>query len=151
MQSPAFSLVSLSSLIVLLLGVSLYTQEKGPSQLFLALSPRAGLRASNQETLYDVIPHTASWNTWFHPHQKAIPQTDPPKERRKGWNLLYHLGGYGPWIENVNGTTPALSQDTVAPPVGCLVDQIHMVRSNWRLLHQNLACCLALLYTYHML
>ncbi|KAJ9211710.1 hypothetical protein DTO166G4_6717 [Paecilomyces variotii] len=125
MQSSAFSLVSFSSFIVLLLGISLYTQEQGLSQIFSTLSHRAGLCRPDSESLHTFLPHTASWNTWFHP-QRAGP--DPPRERRKGWNILYHLGGYGPWIEKVDGTASTIGQgDAVAPPVGCVVDQIHVM------------------------
>lgn len=131
MQSSAFSLVSFSSFIVLLLGISLYTQEQGLSQIFSTLSHRAGLCRPDSESLHPFLPHTASWNTWFHPQRAAVPRPDPPRERRKGWNILYHLGGYGPWIEKVDGTASTIGQgDAVAPPVGCVVDQIHVVRSS---------------------
>lgn len=36
------------------------------------------------------------------------------------WNILYHLGGNSPWIQNVDG-------DDINTPVGCRVDQAHMV------------------------
>jgi hypothetical protein len=41
------------------------------------------------------------------------------------WNLFYHLGGNGPWIQKVDGVI----HDTLAPPGGCVVDQAHMVKS----------------------
>ena len=39
------------------------------------------------------------------------------------WNMLYHLGGNGPWITKLDGT---LHED-VEPPMGCKVEQAHMV------------------------
>ena len=39
------------------------------------------------------------------------------------WNLFYHLGGNGPWIPKVDGVV----RDTLAPPAGCVVNQVHMV------------------------
>lgn len=38
---------------------------------------------------------------------------------------MYHLGGCGPWVEKVDG--PADAQG-IAPPEGCAVEQVHMVR-----------------------
>jgi len=44
------------------------------------------------------------------------------------WNILYHLGGNGPWIPRLeNGT-----EDDLAPPHGCRVDQVHMVGLDFR-------------------
>ena len=37
--------------------------------------------------------------------------------------MLYHLGGNGPWITKLDGT---LHED-VEPPMGCKVEQAHMV------------------------
>lgn len=62
-------------------------------------------------------PHGASWRTWFHPRRTG-------SAGRKGeWNLLYHLGGNGPWVELGEG------QAGIEPPEGCIVDQVHMVCS----------------------
>lgn len=67
-------------------------------------------------------PHHSSWNTWFHPFQ-SLPLAEAGS-RKKGWNILYHLGGNGPWIEKIDGDSESLG---IAPPEGCLVDQVHMV------------------------
>jgi acid phosphatase len=39
------------------------------------------------------------------------------------WNILYHLGGNGPWIEKVDGVT----KGGINVPEGCEVDMVHMV------------------------
>jgi len=39
------------------------------------------------------------------------------------WNILYHLGGNGPWIEKVDGVT----EGGINVPEGCEVDMVHMV------------------------
>ena len=39
------------------------------------------------------------------------------------WNLFYHLGGNGPWIPKSRNIT----DDSIAPPPGCRVEQVHMV------------------------
>ena len=46
---------------------------------------------------------------------------------RDSWNILYHLGGNGPWIPKVDGVI----KGGVAPPAGCKVEQIHMVRLHY--------------------
>lgn len=65
-------------------------------------------------------PHSASWETWFHPLQAQQNETRVSSEE---WNLFQHLGGNGPWIEK-SGSNDGLS---IAPPEGCSVDQVHMV------------------------
>lgn len=63
--------------------------------------------------------HSPGWGTWFHPER----QTGRVKpEQRAGWNLLYHLGGHGPWIRR-----SAQNASEIVPPKGCTVDQVHMV------------------------
>ncbi|KAI9842419.1 MAG: acid phosphatase pho5 [Sclerophora amabilis] len=42
---------------------------------------------------------------------------------RKDWDILYHLGGNGPWIRKVDGIVTA----DIGPPEGCEVDQVHMM------------------------
>ena len=39
------------------------------------------------------------------------------------WNLFYHLGGNGPWIQKVD----SVIHGPISPPTGCVVDQAHMV------------------------
>lgn len=45
------------------------------------------------------------------------------RARDNDWNLLYHLGGNGPWIEKVDGVV----EGGTAPREGCVVEQVHMV------------------------
>ena len=45
------------------------------------------------------------------------------RDIESSWNMLYHLGGNGPWIKKLEGT---LHED-VEPPRGCEVEQVHMV------------------------
>jgi hypothetical protein len=39
------------------------------------------------------------------------------------WNILYHLGGNGPWIEKLENTVAG----GIAAPEGCEVEQVHMM------------------------
>lgn len=41
------------------------------------------------------------------------------------WNVLYHLGGNGPWIPRVDNVV----EGGIGAPDGCEVDMIHMVRT----------------------
>ena len=45
-------------------------------------------------------------------------------ELSEKWDILYHLGGNGPWIELADGQA---SPTGVEVPVGCRVDQVHML------------------------
>ena len=62
-----------------------------------------------------------SWKTWFHASQSKA--TGLKQSPVKGWNVLHHLGGNGPWIENAGEGVAS----NLAPPDGCLVDQVHLV------------------------
>jgi hypothetical protein len=71
-------------------------------------------------------PHHASWSSWWHPHRSD----GTPAEHKKGagsitaaWNILYHLGGNGPWVEKIIDTVDG----GVAVPEGCQIEQVHMV------------------------
>lgn len=43
------------------------------------------------------------------------------------WDVLYHVGGNGPWIEKIDGVV----EGGIEPPEGCSVEQIHMVCASW--------------------
>ena len=43
-----------------------------------------------------------------------------------GWDILYHVGGNGPWIQKVDGTLG----EGIEPPAGCKVEQVHMVSNS---------------------
>lgn len=84
----------------------------------------SGLRFSNTNSLdsESVSPFSPSWGSWWHPHSPTTQRVyDPDK-----WNLLYHLGGYGPWIELREGLVTAQNVG-IGPPEGCIVDSVHMV------------------------
>lgn len=46
--------------------------------------------------------------------------------RRDDWNLFYHLGGNGPWIEKMDARFGTYDKEG-KPPSGCEVDQVHMI------------------------
>lgn len=69
-------------------------------------------------------PHGSSWTAWWHPERSIQKSAQLLKHRTQKWNILHHLGGNGPWIEKTDG----MADEDIAPPEGCLVDQVHMVR-----------------------
>lgn len=44
----------------------------------------------------------------------------------KNWNILYHLGGNGPWIPKVDDVV----EGGIEVPRGCEVDMVHMVNTS---------------------
>ncbi|KAL4805869.1 histidine phosphatase superfamily [Aspergillus unguis] len=77
--------------------------------------------ASQYDRNAEVSPYHPSWSTWLDPSRKidlrgsSIPEQD-------GWNIHHHLGGYGPWIEKIDGPIQGIE-----PPAECHVEQVHMM------------------------
>ncbi|KAK1065412.1 hypothetical protein LTR74_007938 [Friedmanniomyces endolithicus] len=51
------------------------------------------------------------------------PECSKPAPDDETWDIRYHLGGNSPWIPKVSGTLDG----GIEPPLGCVVDQVHMV------------------------
>jgi len=82
------------------------------------------LRPNNAEPLPSATcstraPYTSSWASWWHPQRT---HGRGSSKFGRGWNLLYHLGGNGPWIEKVDGVV----KGGIGVPE-CRVEQVHMV------------------------
>lgn len=85
-------------------------------------------------------PHQSSWQSWFHPQRlfhsssslgtstTGVKQGQGGGAVTKDWNILYHLGGNGPWVEKVEGVV----EGGIAVPKGCDVEMVHMVRCSRR-------------------
>lgn len=81
-----------------------------------------GFRFSTPNSFESLSPFSPSWSSWWHPNSETNQRIYDPNK----WNLLYHLGGYGPWIERLEGLVT--TQDAgIGPPKGCIVDGVHMV------------------------
>jgi acid phosphatase len=85
-------------------------------------------------------PHHSSWTSWWHPQRSE----GTPSEHRQGagaitndWNILYHLGGNGPWVEKVID----IVDGGIAVPDGCHVEQVHMVGHEQWLAHEGDIVC----------
>ncbi|KAF2458235.1 3-phytase B precursor [Lineolata rhizophorae] len=80
---------------------------------------------------YLQVPYAASWKSWWDPHGAHHNDQSWLSGRRgqgggvisHDWNILYHLGGNGPWVEKVDGTVDG----GIAVPHRCTVDQVHML------------------------
>jgi acid phosphatase len=71
-------------------------------------------------------PHQSTWSSWWHPQRSD----GVLAEHKQGagvttndWNILYHLGGNGPWVERIIDVVDG----GIAVPEGCQVEQVHMV------------------------
>lgn len=86
---------------------------------------------------YGRVPYASSWGSWLHPERMdgvrriqlddalgGVGSGQGGGEVGHDWNILYHLGGNGPWIEKVDGVV----KGGIGVPEGCRVGQIHMVR-----------------------
>ncbi|KAF5846803.1 hypothetical protein GGP41_004908 [Bipolaris sorokiniana] len=71
-------------------------------------------------------PYHSSWDAWWHPqrsHGRGDKSKDSAGVLTEDWNILYHLGGNGPWVEKVIDVV----EGGVATPEGCEVLQVHMM------------------------
>ena len=67
-----------------------------------------------------------SYNGWigrYRPNVQWLLQKAWMSKERPSWDISYHLGGNGPWIQKLDGVVHA----GFAPPTGCQVEQVHMV------------------------
>lgn len=78
-------------------------------------------------------PHHSSWSSWWHPERNDGEHRNCGHDARASqndWNILYHLGGNGPWVEK----TIDVVDGGIGVPEGCAVEQVHMVGSDQMLL-----------------
>ncbi|KAA8618384.1 Histidine phosphatase superfamily branch 2 [Pyrenophora tritici-repentis] len=68
-------------------------------------------------------PYHSSWNSWWHPQRSRTEIEQGAGTTTEDWNILYHLGGNGPWVEKVIDVV----EGGIAPPDGCEVIQVHMM------------------------
>ncbi len=83
--------------------IGIYLQE--------ALPPIAKLSSNNW------IRQILGVSQWQLRRAWSSPKAEPD------WNILYHIGGNGPWIQKIDGVV----QEGFGPPAGCHVEQVHMV------------------------
>lgn len=108
------------SAVVCLLGAVFFLAPYSSQVPFSPVSLGSSDEPWSLASFYTAVPYTSSWGSWWHPHR----QTGSGQSIiEKGWNLLYHLGGNGPWIEKIDGVVDG----GLGPPEGCKVEQAHMV------------------------
>lgn len=96
----------------------------------LSLSAVAGLLAlllySQKDVLYVYTSHSATWLGL--PCKALLGHLVIGSGATDAWNQLYHLGGNSPWIPKIN----AIVDTSLYAPAGCRIDQVHMVRHEYR-------------------
>ncbi|KAI9804964.1 MAG: acid phosphatase pho5 [Piccolia ochrophora] len=112
--------VTLSAFVFLIGAIFFLSRRSTQLPLPPAYSPNGANEPFSLAAFYTGVPYTSSWGSWWHP-QRLRPTGSGLIG--KGWNLLYHLGGNGPWIEKVDGVV----EGGIGTPDECVVDQVHMM------------------------
>lgn len=99
-----------------------YTSHRPPA------CPSAAQNSHNGYFEYECAgkPHHASWSSWWHPQRNdgsVFERSQGAGTTTRDWNILYHLGGNGPWVEKVTDVV----ETGIAVPDGCEVEQVHMM------------------------
>nr|AUC62758.1 phytase [Morchella importuna] len=95
------------------------------ASIVFLLNPQASYSLPNSlQGLQAALPsylqiHHGGWWSGEPDYQAASGHTVDKDE----WNLLYHLGGNGPWVEKVDGVV----EGGIQVPDGCEVDMVHMM------------------------
>lgn len=82
---------------------------------------------------YASSPYSSSWTSWWSKDRHALSADGASLGTEstgqgggaigQDWNVLYHLGGNGPWVEKVDG----VFDGGITLPEHCKVEQVHMV------------------------
>ncbi|KAI9882833.1 MAG: hypothetical protein M1823_005419 [Watsoniomyces obsoletus] len=115
----ARNLLTLSA-VVCLFGAILFLANRSSQVALPLFSSGRTNEPFSLASFYTLVPYTSSWRSWWHSQRYEAGNGNMIE---KGWNLLYHLGGNGPWIEKIDGVVDA----GVGPPEGCRVEQVHMM------------------------
>lgn len=112
-----FSLQSSFLLLLVTIVIAIALSFLSLDQIFVSLKTR--LENGEPSSLHGFLIHALDKGF-------CSPTTQQDHEE-DDWNLFYHLGGNGPWIEKVDARYGTYEKDGTAPP-GCVIDQVHMVR-----------------------
>lgn len=89
--------------------------------IFVAIAAAGIFISLQQEYPWVALMHNyldVITDKWTHPQILANHNTT-----QEDWDILYHLGGNGPWIPKVDGPFG----DELSLPEGCKIEQVHMV------------------------
>jgi acid phosphatase len=126
--SPSLTIERIIIAIAIAVIAFLWTSrlEQEPRPVCPTTAPPESLHPGILEDECAGKPHHASWGSWWHPERVTSHSSqEGAGARTKDWNILYHLGGNGPWVEKVDNVV----EGGLAPPEGCVVEQVHMVCS----------------------
>jgi len=90
------------------------------SVVFL-LNPQPGYSLPN--SLQQILPSYLQTDHHGWGLEPAYRGTSNCPDQQGEWNIFYHLGGNGPWVEKVDGVLDG----GIQVPDGCEVDMAHMV------------------------
>ncbi|KAI9809288.1 MAG: hypothetical protein M1825_002579 [Sarcosagium campestre] len=113
-------LITISAVVCLVGTIYLLSHRTTQLPLTPAYNPKGADEPLSLTAFYTAVPYTSSWSSWWHPERLRGAGTGLIGV---GWNILYHLGGNGPWIEKVDG----IVEGGIGTPDGCRVEQIHMM------------------------
>jgi acid phosphatase len=92
------------------------------ASIVFLLNPQSSYSLPN--TLQTVLPYLqTNHHGWWEPEYQAASNCGPCGPGKNDWNILYHLGGNGPWVEKVDDVV----KGGIQVPEGCEVDMVHMV------------------------
>ncbi|KAL7273602.1 hypothetical protein RUND412_003527 [Rhizina undulata] len=93
------------------------------ASLVFLLNPQATY--SLPEGLQKVLPSylQSDHNGWWGDLDSKAASATHGSGQPGDWNILYHLGGNGPWVEKVDEIVPG----GIKVPDGCEVDMVHMM------------------------
>ncbi|CAI6260895.1 unnamed protein product [Periconia digitata] len=111
---------------VALIGV-LFTRPHLLNTKLVCRQSEGSTQANCSDSNFSKSPYQASWTSWYHPSVDIKLQSSgysaSVRTGSQNWNILYHLGGAGPWVEKKIDVVEA----GIAPPKGCEVEQVHMI------------------------
>lgn len=86
-------------------------------------NPTIGLHLRNSLPTTENI-FSEHWLSWIlRPSQRDSQRAWTNVMNTRDWNMLYHVGGNGPWIQKMDDVV----QEGFDPPKRCKVEQVHMV------------------------
>lgn len=121
--TPTLSLASSIAILLLAIYVTYNPRSSSPPYHLVAEPEPSVQHTGYLDNECAGKPHNAGWGAWWHPQRKSQTPGQGAGTSTKDWNILYHLGGNGPWVEKVHNVV----EGGIAVPASCRVEQVHMV------------------------
>ncbi|KAK8250562.1 histidine phosphatase superfamily [Phyllosticta capitalensis] len=129
MMSSSYTTILSTALCVCVALVAILASRNSEAISFIF--PNKDSEIPSLSAYYSSNPYSSSWKTWWShngngpnpANSRAVRPKQGGGDINQDWNILYHLGGNGPWVEKVDGVV----HGGIAAPDGCVVDQVHMM------------------------